>query len=196
MSQVHPACWGWPIPAPAIPSELPCADASEWAWERLAEFHAGRCGACGVLVGQVGSALDHCHLTGLVRGWLCRSCNGREGRGSGAWVENYRRLPPAVIIGATCEYVGRRSGDPEMWVQVALGRLRPDDDDPVGQADFLADAANLPSKEAWFSYADEAGINYQQFGLEHPYALALRLSGLLSEGFLPLSAGHPEGANQ
>ena len=37
----------------------------------------GRCALCGFRDGPL--VEDHCHMTGLVRGYLCRSCNTTEG---------------------------------------------------------------------------------------------------------------------
>ena len=47
-------------------------------YERMHEAQGGMCAICGEIGGTVGQdrlALDHCHLTGVVRGLLCRSCN-------------------------------------------------------------------------------------------------------------------------
>lgn len=46
--------------------------------EPLTDMQAGRCGICGTehLVLQ----LDHDHASGLIRGLLCPTCNGHEGR--------------------------------------------------------------------------------------------------------------------
>ncbi len=39
--------------------------------------HGGRCSVCGLSENQIvrGLVLDHCHVTGLVRGLLCKDCN-------------------------------------------------------------------------------------------------------------------------
>jgi hypothetical protein len=39
----------------------------------------GRCGACGLLLTPVRMCVDHCHVTGRIRGVLCRFCNALEG---------------------------------------------------------------------------------------------------------------------
>ena len=60
----------------------------------LHALQGGRCAVCGE-----GGALcvDHDHATGLARGLLCRSCNGREGMGvADADIEAYLARPPAA----------------------------------------------------------------------------------------------------
>ncbi len=39
------------------------------------------CEACGILLASTakGACLDHCHLTGMFRGWLCHKCNSALG---------------------------------------------------------------------------------------------------------------------
>lgn len=75
-----PACWSWP--APDHPG--------------LADFQVGRCAICGHDADLV---TDHDHATGLIRGYLCRSCNTCEGtRRGGVW-DKYRDRNPASICG-------------------------------------------------------------------------------------------------
>lgn len=64
---VDPICWSWPV--------LGRGDRDEWAW--LAEWQALRCGICAYKDPRI--VMDHDHRTGLIRGWLCRSCNLTEG---------------------------------------------------------------------------------------------------------------------
>ncbi|MEU3351276.1 endonuclease VII domain-containing protein [Streptomyces sp. NPDC037389] len=45
-------------------------------YEQLFQLQQGRCAICGGTRKQRLS-VDHCHTTGLVRGLLCRMCNGR-----------------------------------------------------------------------------------------------------------------------
>ena len=50
---------------------------------RLLARQGGRCAICDrVIKGRVngGATLDHCHDTGVIRGVLCRTCNGGEGK--------------------------------------------------------------------------------------------------------------------
>ena len=49
--------------------------------------------------------LDHCHETGLARGFLCSPCNIKESKSFGAieW-EIYRKFPPAVLLGLKFYY--------------------------------------------------------------------------------------------
>ncbi len=186
-----PACWSWPIPER---TEMPDFSghrleeelAAEWAWELIVAWQDGRCAGCGGPYSRMsGSVGDHCHMTGLVRGILCRGCNAKEGHGNGGWIEKYRRLPPAVILGVSCEHFGRGDSSVQFWVQLALREMRPKDSDPRGAAAFLADAANLPDKWEWFTYADEHGVDYAQFGLRHPRDIASELTDALAAGLTP-----------
>lgn len=71
-----------------------------WTWQ------AGRCAMCGR---RAGDALveDHCHATGLVRGFLCRSCNSCEGWSSDAKWDGWRSGDnPAAAIGEFSIHVG------------------------------------------------------------------------------------------
>jgi hypothetical protein len=61
----------------------------------------GDCGMCGP--NGDGSCLDHCHRTGLARGWLCHSCNIGEAFASdevGSRWHHWRRHAPMLAVGA------------------------------------------------------------------------------------------------
>lgn len=58
-------------------------------------FHDGRCAICATRHQLV---LDHCHDTGQVRGWLCRSCNALEGKSGHTLLRKYRSRHPAAIL--------------------------------------------------------------------------------------------------
>lgn len=47
--------------------------------ELLLKEQDGRCRLCNTLILDSG-CLDHCHITGHIRGVLCRNCNGIEGK--------------------------------------------------------------------------------------------------------------------
>ena len=47
--------------------------------ELLLKEQEGRCVLCRIKIHD-GGCLDHCHVTGYVRGVLCRNCNGIEGK--------------------------------------------------------------------------------------------------------------------
>lgn len=122
----EPACWSWPIPPPTLTRAerraqweadqalLHHDDRVDWATEealldscdpRFFEFHADRCAMCG---GQMSLhlVLDHCHDTGQIRGYLCRSCNVQEGWGRRLRAVRYQAWHPAAILDVHQMYTG------------------------------------------------------------------------------------------
>lgn len=81
---------------------------------------------CGVNITlSTNLVVDHCHRTGLERGFLCRSCNGREASGQGIHWDQYRHRPPSAICGQIDLYCDPWHGlvEPEEWVVQVLGPL-------------------------------------------------------------------------
>lgn len=76
----------------------------------LALWQDGRCAICGKVRDLV---CDHNHETGLVRGWLCQSCNTAEGtnREPDTIFARYRERPPAAILGVTARYLNPVTGE-------------------------------------------------------------------------------------
>jgi hypothetical protein len=72
----------------------------------MAEMHKDRCAICGRRCMQLRK--DHDHATGLIRGWLCPSCNTSEGcdHGNEGIFAKYRERNPATMCGVRVEYVG------------------------------------------------------------------------------------------
>lgn len=125
----EPACWSWPVPAHTREEELARLFAlndalpydsddrmdhetielltEDWARYLFDAFHADRCAMCGRVPRVGGLVEDHDHWTGLVRGWLCRSCNRQESvSGRAAQFEPYWRRNPATILGFRRYYEG------------------------------------------------------------------------------------------
>lgn len=120
-SGLIPACWRWPVPvdplADARVAALADADALGYhavyseesaASDALTIWHADRCAVCEI--SRVPLVDDHDHITGLVRGRLCHSCNTREGVGDDPVFDLYRRLPPAAILGVQVRYYSPVTG--------------------------------------------------------------------------------------
>ncbi|WP_425498863.1 endonuclease domain-containing protein [Natronoglycomyces albus] len=65
-------------------------------------WHGGSCAICGVKPEKLD--LDHDHDSGLIRGFLCRSCNAREARSQDEVFVRYRHRNPASILGLKIVY--------------------------------------------------------------------------------------------
>lgn len=129
----NPVCWYWPAERPTeedarrklfeyaertgctpgqtqVLWDLECAAGALGDSEVLAQWHSGRCAICGRASDLV---CDHDHATGLVRGWLCRSCNTSEGtnREPDTIFARYRERHPASILGLTIRYLNPVSGE-------------------------------------------------------------------------------------
>ena len=109
----EPECWSWD---PEIPLGR-IADEYDWGADdftprfqerdeqalriAFAAWHGHRCAVCGFH--ELRLVEDHDHDTGLIRGLLCRSCNGREPHDNGLF-QKYRERPPALILGIHLRY--------------------------------------------------------------------------------------------
>lgn len=60
----------------------------------LWEIQGGCCCTCWPRVECPDRVLDHDHATGMVRGWLCRSCNNLEGHAPGPLWDAYHLYAP------------------------------------------------------------------------------------------------------
>lgn len=122
-----PACWSWPVPDD-VESWQPSVEYSVGTGEYqlpqsvvddliaigrtpegraralLSWWQAGRCAMCGVT--GVHLSEDHDHVSGLVRGHLCRRCNTREGMygGEDNPFGRYRAKHPTLILGLELRY--------------------------------------------------------------------------------------------
>ena len=118
---VSPACWEWAPPTDADRERVRARDVSlakymgEQRYEEMLpsflmiEWQQDRCAICGRHERIVGGLVeDHDHATGLVRGYLCRSCNTREGihryRADLRMWREYRERNPASICGVVERY--------------------------------------------------------------------------------------------
>lgn len=95
---------------------------------QLARWQDERCALCGKRQGLVE---DHDHATGLTRGYLCTSCNAREGfAGHIQPFALYRAFPPTALLGLTIRYrhpitgeldYGTGPGRDDPWVNPSVG---------------------------------------------------------------------------
>lgn len=97
-AHLNPACWYWPAPETCTFSDDDAAN-SFLAW-----WHSDQCAICGHTCHDLQP--DHDHETGLMRGYLCRSCNTKEGLvfDEDSVYTRYRLRPPAVILGIRILY--------------------------------------------------------------------------------------------
>ena len=140
----EPACWSWPVvghdvlrarwaSTSGVAALMPAETVERWARQLdggslIEVWQAGRCAVCGRDQRVVGELVtDHDHRTGLVRGKLCRSCNGQEARGVGPLWDGYRVRPPAVLLGITARYWSAWTGwaepEPEVDRRAAAERI-------------------------------------------------------------------------
>ena len=124
MTRLLPACWEWPL----------------WSCDSLADLENWQAGQCAVCASSTGLVHDHCHLTGLTRGWLCGHCNAREGTATEPLFVRYRLAPPALLHGIAHMWGGRGNRHAERKVTIDLEAIHTDPTD----LQVLAEAANMP----------------------------------------------------
>lgn len=96
-----PECWRWTVTeddrgAVAAATERN-ADGVMWRWQD------GHCAACGAF-DRSDLQLDHDHATGLIRGWLCLTCNYAEPGATDGALARYRERNPASMLGIQARY--------------------------------------------------------------------------------------------
>ena len=69
----------------------------------------GRCALCGFRDSLV---KDHCHVSGLVRGFLCPSCNVTEGKSDHNLAPWRSGATPAALMGIEEVYINPATGTP------------------------------------------------------------------------------------
>lgn len=111
----EPACWSWTgMPDPDTWQWNPDAYMADFPAHVLADargdamiraWQDGRCALCNRRDPLIE---DHDHVTGLVRGYLCRGCNIREGvyRGPASPFGRYRERHPANMLRLRMVYYG------------------------------------------------------------------------------------------
>lgn len=95
-----PACWRWPV---HVKADVSMDDYA--LHELVTEWQGDRCAVCALRMRD--PKLDHDHVSGLVRGWLCRGCNLKEGHGGGLLFDRYREQHPTSMLGIQMQYFGR-----------------------------------------------------------------------------------------
>ena len=125
-----PACWDWPVTdanleqAARVREIGDLGDAYFAAARLLRAWQAGRCAVCGGV--RSDDVLDHDHVTGLIRGRLCQSCNLLEGFAGDP--EDpcvlYRTRNPASMLGIKMLYYSPFTGwaEPEPDLPPELDR--------------------------------------------------------------------------
>jgi hypothetical protein len=111
VSGLCPACWYWPIP------DAPPTCGEPWhekSWHDadgcfLQQWQAGRCALCGTTDRSL--VEDHDHATGLTRGYLCHSCNTREGFRRGILYVKYREVHPTRLLDLNIRYFDSFRGE-------------------------------------------------------------------------------------
>jgi hypothetical protein len=109
-------------------------------WEVFQAAHEGRCAICrqppkATAKRKAKLIIDHCHVTGWIRGLLCRGCNQRAGSG---WlhqrlaltetpaVDLYVQFPPAAWCGLYRRYEPAFWGDPHDRLERDIWHAGPD----------------------------------------------------------------------
>jgi Recombination endonuclease VII len=129
----RPACWTWSAPTAAGlertrlwlirehergifadgRSYEPHTDTVRWTY--MALWHRDRCAICGIKVDDRHTRRDHDHDTMLFRGFLCPSCNTREGLTENhPLFVNYRLCNPAIMFNIKKVYGHRSAWVPEL----------------------------------------------------------------------------------
>ena len=64
---------------------------TEANFAELVEQQQGRCALCDRHPGTKGLQIDHCHITGKIRGLLCMTCNTRLGYIESDWMDKAKK---------------------------------------------------------------------------------------------------------
>lgn len=70
----------------------------------LSKRQEGKCAICGTPCTVTTGCLDHNHDTGIIRGVLCRNCNGIEGKIRNLVTRGRRGMPHKDYLGAVLLY--------------------------------------------------------------------------------------------
>jgi hypothetical protein len=121
--------------------------------ERILSKQGGRCAICGARckgTAKGGATLDHCHDTGVIRGVLCRVCNGGEGKiknlairyggGKENWKEwlhsmlgylGFHKVPQTVYLHPTWETEEEKRLSRNKKARVLRKKKKEDNDDSM-----------------------------------------------------------------
>lgn len=125
-----------------------------WQDDRCAMCGTERrpCPTCGQQRGK-GLVEDHCHRTGLRRGYLCRSCNVLEASSAGdAWIGWRAGDNPCAALGEFEVYTGSFGWDPMGLRQDAALYYYTDDERDAWWAQIVSDlraGGDWPTDAPW-----------------------------------------------
>lgn len=79
--------------------------------DEILQAQGHRCAICTIELANDAAVLDHCHITGAIRGVLCRNCNGIEGKVHNLARRAKRKWTPAWWLRQMLTYWAKHATD-------------------------------------------------------------------------------------